>query len=192
MLRVLSTLNLATVLVICSGSALGCVCGGESRKLSVAEINAAIAKEFTESVIVFSGEVTAQDTFELKFKVTTIWKGDHLQEITMSTGAEKISDDYYRLSSCDYRFRMGEKYLVYARLTPDGKQVARYCTRTNTLVGGTADIPQLDTLNPNAYQASSSDSPIVSRIFLRSRNRTSCCTGRLDSKLLKQSDSSAA
>ncbi|HEY6120627.1 MAG TPA: hypothetical protein VIV66_11740 [Pyrinomonadaceae bacterium] len=71
----------------------------------------------------------------------------------MSTGAEKISDDSYRVWSCDYWFRVGEKYLVYARLTPAGKLVARYCTRTNTLLDGKADIPQLDTLNPNAFQA---------------------------------------
>jgi hypothetical protein len=153
MRTVLSTLNLATVLIICSGSALACVCSAESRKLTGAEINAAIAKEFNESAMVFSGEVIVQDTYEVKFKVITVWKGEHLQEITMSTGAEKISKEHYRVSSCDYGFRIAETYLVYARLTADGRPVARYCTRTNTLAVGKADIPQLDTLNPNAYQA---------------------------------------
>jgi hypothetical protein len=143
MRRVLSIINVATVLVICSESALACVCGGESRKLSGAEINAAIANEFNEAALVFSGEVISRDTFEVKFKVITVWKGDHLQEITMSTGAENISEDYYRVWSCDYRFRIREKYLVYARLTADGKPVARYCTRTNTLADGKADIPSL-------------------------------------------------
>jgi hypothetical protein len=152
MRRVLaSILCLATVLIVCSGAALACVCGGESRRSSRAEIKAAIAKEFNESAMVFSGEVIAQDTFEVKFKITTIWKGDEFQEITISTGAEKISEDYYRVSSCDYRFRIGEKYLVYALITADGKLVARYCTRTNTLAGGKSDIPQLNKLNPSAY-----------------------------------------
>jgi hypothetical protein len=85
-------------------------------------------------------------------------EGDHLQEITMTTGAEKVSEDFYRVWSCDYRFSLGEKYLVYARLTSDGKAVARYCTRTTKLTDGKTDIPQLDTLNPCAYQAPTSDS----------------------------------
>ncbi len=174
---VLSILSLSTVLLICSSSALACVCGGESRKLSSAEIKAAIAKEFHESARVFSGEVIAQNTFEVKFTVMTIWKGDAFQEILMSTGAEKISQDYYRVSSCDYKFKVGEKYLVYARITTDSKLVARYCTRTNALTSGEADIPELDTLNPTPFHAPQLRSCGPSRNFPAWRNQTSACSG---------------
>ena len=44
-----------------------------------------------------------------------MWKGDALDEFTMSTGAVKVGEDSYRSSSCDYGFSVGEKYLVYAR-----------------------------------------------------------------------------
>jgi hypothetical protein len=68
-------LSFSTVIVICSGSALACHCGGEPHQLSKTEINAAIAKQFHDSAMVFSGEVIARDTFEVKFKIMTIWKG---------------------------------------------------------------------------------------------------------------------
>jgi hypothetical protein len=72
---------------------------------------------------------------------------------TISTGTKKISEDYYRISSCDYNFKVGEKYLVYARVTDDNQLVARSCTRTNLLPGGEADTPELDILSPGAYHA---------------------------------------
>ena len=100
----------------------------------------------------------------------------------MSTGAEKISKESYRVSSCDYSFKIAERYLVYARLTADGRPVARYCTRTNTLSGGKADIPQLHTLNPNAYQAPRSDAP--AELFYLPRNRTRAWSGLAMSGLL--------
>jgi hypothetical protein len=82
-----------------------------------------------------------------------MWKGDAFEEFTISTGTKKISEDSYRSSSCDYGFKVGEKYLVYARVTDDNQLVARSCTRTNLLSSGQADIPELDILNPGAYHA---------------------------------------
>jgi hypothetical protein len=136
-----------------SQSAFACVCGGEPGKRTEKQIKAAIAKEFNESASVFSGEVVALDTFTVKFKLITMWKGDAFEELTMSTGTKKISEDFYRSSSCDYNFKVGEKFLVYARATEDNELVARSCTRTNVLSSGQADIPELDILNPAAYHA---------------------------------------
>jgi hypothetical protein len=150
---ILPLLFIAVVSLGGSQSAFACVCGGEPGKLSEQQIKAAIAREFNESASVFSGEVVALDTFTVRFRLITMWKGETLEEFTISTGAKKISEDYYRRSSCDYNFKVGEKYLVYARATDDNQLVARSCTRTNVLHGGKADIPELDILNPDAYHA---------------------------------------
>jgi hypothetical protein len=154
MRRVQCTVLFVTVaLFVCSGSAFACVCVGEPRKLSNDDVKAAIVKEFNDAAMVFSAEVLTQDTFQVKFRTITIWKGDAFQQLTLSTGAKKIGEAYVRVSSCDYRFKIGEKYLVYARIDDDYELVARSCTRTTLLADGQLDIPALDVLNPRAYRA---------------------------------------
>ncbi len=167
---VLPLLFIALVSLGSSQAAFACVCGGEPGKRTEKQIKAAIAKEFNESASVFSGEVVTLDTFTVKFKLITMWKGDALEEFTISTGAQKISEDSFRSSSCDYHFKVGEKYLVYARASDDHQLVARSCTRTNVLSSGQTDIPELDILNPGSYHAPSP--PPVSRVesFLSWRN----------------------
>lgn len=145
----------AMIVLAASQSVFACNCLFEPRKQSVAEIKAAIAREFNESASVFSAEVVALDTFTVKFRLITMWKGEALAEFTISTGAKKISEDSYRSSSCDYNFKPGEKYLVYARATDDNQLVARSCTRTNLLSSEEADVPELNILNPGAYHAPS-------------------------------------
>ena len=173
---VLSLLFIALISLGSSQSAFACVCGGEPGKRSEKQIKEAIAKEFNESASVFSGEVVALDTFMVKFRLITMWKGDAFEEFSMSTGAKKISEDSYRSSSCDYNFKLGEKYLVYARANDDNQLVARSSTRTNVLSSGQTDIPELDILNPAAYHAPSP--PPVSRVerFLSWRNLTKPCS----------------
>jgi hypothetical protein len=162
MRRVLPLLFIATVLFAGSQSAYACVCVFEPGKPSEKQRKAAIAKDFNESASVFSGEVLALDAFTVKFRLITMWKGNAFEEFTISTGAKKISEDSYSSSSCDYGFKTGEKYLVYARINDDNQLVARSCTRTNVLSKGEMDIPELDILSPGAYHAPSP--PSVSRV----------------------------
>jgi hypothetical protein len=173
---VLPLLFIALVLLGGSASAFACVCGGEPGKRSEKEIKAAIAKEFNDSASVFSGEVLALDTFTVKFGLITMWKGEASDEFTISTGAKKISADSYRSSSCDYNFKVGEKYLVYARATDDNQLVARSCTRTNVLNSGQADIPELDILNPGGYHAPASPPVSLVELFRPWRNLTKPCS----------------
>jgi hypothetical protein len=173
---VLPLLFIALVSLCSSQSAFACVCVSEPGQRSEKQIKAAIAKEFNESASVFSGEVIALDIFTVRFRLITMWKGDAIEEFTMSTGAKKISEDSFSSSSCDYGFKVGEKYLVYARTNDDNQLVARSCTRTNVLNRGQTDIPELDILNPAAYHAPSP--PPVSRVerFLSWRNLTKPCS----------------
>jgi len=124
-------------------NAFACVCNFEKHKLSDAEIKAAIVKEFNESASVFSGEVIAQDVLTVKFKVITAWKGEGLEEFTMSTGTVKVSEDLYRSSSCDYTFKVGEKYLVYARSNDNGTLSDGRCSLTKNYSEAKADLKRL-------------------------------------------------
>ncbi len=153
MRSVLPFLFVAIISLSCSQIAFACVCGGEPGKRSDAQIKAAIAKEFNESPSVFSGEVIARDMLTVKFRIITMWKGDALDEFTMSTGTVKLGEDSYRSSSCDYNFKVGEKYLVYARWAENNQLIAQSCTRTTVLSKGQLDFQELDILNPNAYHA---------------------------------------
>lgn len=153
MRSILQLLFIAIVSVGASQSAFACVCGSEPGKRSDTEIKAAIVKEFNESASVFSGEVIARDMLTAKFRIITIWKGDALDEFTMSTGTVKLGEDSYRVFSCDYSFKVGEKYLVYARWAENNQLVAQKCTRTAVLSSELPDIHELDILNPHAYSA---------------------------------------
>ena len=62
-----------------------------------------------EAVAVFSGEVTQLDDFSVKFKVERIWKGHAAENIVMRTGAGKGENGGLIVSTCAYRFTLGEK-----------------------------------------------------------------------------------
>ena len=141
-----------SLLLAASQSALGS-CVFEPRKLTKAEVKTAIANEFNESASVFAGEVISQNTFFVKFRIITMWKGLALEEFIMSTGAVKTGEDSYNTSSVYYNFNTGQKYLVYARWGEGNQVVARICTRTGELSSAQTDIEQLEQLNPSAYHA---------------------------------------
>jgi hypothetical protein len=142
--------------------------------LSDEEIRAGIAKEFDRSVAVFSAEVVELDDYNVKLKISRLWKGEPAEVITMSTGRVKIDETHSRTSSCDYRFKAGENYLVYARKFEAGL-VAYKCTGTKLLNKAERDITELDNLNPNVYQ------PPVPNAILQWRNLTTHSSPALDS-----------
>lgn len=149
----LALIFLAIVSLSSYQTAFACTCLSQPGKPTEAELKAAVVKEFNESAGVFSGEVVAQDMLTVKFRVVTMWKGDALEEFTMSTGTVKRGEGFYRSSSCDYGFKVGEKYLVYARWAENNQLIALSCTRTAVLSPQLPDFRELDILNPDAYRA---------------------------------------
>lgn len=99
---VLLLLFAALVFLGSSQSAFACGCFFEPKKWTEQQFKAAVAREFNESASVFSGEVIAVDTLTVRFRLITIWKGDAFDEFTISSGTKKISEDFYRSSSCDH------------------------------------------------------------------------------------------
>ncbi len=51
-----------------------------------------------------------------------------------------------RLSSCEFQFRVGERYLVYARRASDGSLTTSLCSRTNLLANADQDLAFLTSL----------------------------------------------
>ena len=45
-----------------------------------------------------------------------------------------------RISTCDYRFKPGRQYLIYARRTPDGRWTTDWCAGTKTIETAVADL----------------------------------------------------
>lgn len=132
-----------------AGSALGCVCVLSPRALTPEEARAALVKDFNEAFAVFTGEVVGGDTFKVKFKVDKLWKGSLGDEIVMPTGAKKYEDGTYSVNSCDYSFKIGERYLVFAYGESAEKMQAHECTRTKPLARAGTEVEQLDTVGPH-------------------------------------------
>ena len=75
---------------------------------------------FEKATSVFTGEVVSVDLLKVKFKVDKIWKGEEANEITMLTLNKLYTDGTLTVSSCNYRFDKGVKYLIYAYGNQEG------------------------------------------------------------------------
>jgi hypothetical protein len=126
------------------GSASACVCDLPLKRVSLKK---AVTKAKSEAATVFSGRVIELDDFTVRFKVERVWKGAPAEEIVMNTGAGKADDGDLIVSDCAYRFRRGEKYLVYA-YDSEGKLQTHKCTRTADLESAGEDVAMLEKLSP--------------------------------------------
>jgi hypothetical protein len=150
-----------TFTIIVSNDAHGCVCVVPYEKPSPEEARAALVKDFNGATVVFFGEVIEGDAFKVKFKVEKMWKGEVGDEIVMATGAKKYDDGAYSSSSCDYHFKLGEKYLVYAYpvdpdLHPGSTDLqARACTRTKLAKYADQEMKELDEVQPHEKRGTS-------------------------------------
>jgi len=147
-----TSLAVFAFMFVLSDKARGCECPPSPEKPSPEEASAAWVKSFNGASAIFSGEVVKADILKVKFKVERSWKGSVGKEIVMSTGAKKYEDGAYSISSCDYNFKLGEEYLVYAypvdpNLHPGSPDLqAHQCTRTKLLKHAQPDIEMLEQL----------------------------------------------
>jgi hypothetical protein len=111
------------------GIAFGCNCptiGGTSEQLKAARL-----EDFERAAAIFTGEVIVLEENLVKFKVEKIWKGDSVDEISMTIRQGRYNGKAVR-TSCDYHFKLGEKYLVYAYFINDELNTGA-CSRTTPL-----------------------------------------------------------
>ena len=130
--------SVAVCLLLQSYSALACGCGVVSDDASAEEITADITKKFNNATAVFVGEVVELNVLKVKFKLDKLWKGEAIDEITMLA-----IENAQVFSSCDYKFALGEKYLVYA-YGPVEELKTHACSRTRPARYAERDMRELE------------------------------------------------
>jgi hypothetical protein len=147
-------LLVAVVVLLLAGyaSASACVCDLPLKRVSLKK---AVTKAKSEAAVVFSGQVIELDDFTVKFKVERVWKGAPAEEIVINAGAGKADGGEIIVSDCAYRFKLGERYLVYAYSS--GGQLQTYkCTRTADLESAGEDVDILEALSPKRKKSKAS------------------------------------
>ncbi|HEU0178842.1 MAG TPA: hypothetical protein VFV58_31650 [Blastocatellia bacterium] len=138
-MRRLCVVALLTLLSLANlDNAFACLCSDGANWTKPGEARRFLDKEFRDAVIVFSGKVVTRDMFKVTIKAEKFWKGDIKEEVILSTGAKKIprkdrnDEDMVSISTCDYKFEAGKKYLVFAK-SIDGELITRRCSGTDLL-----------------------------------------------------------
>lgn len=147
------TLLLTGLLLVIEGIASACDCPRLANP-TPEQVREGLAAEADRAEVIFSGEVLAVDMLKVTFKVDRVWKGKQRDEITMSTGARMTNEGMIRRSSCDYGFKAGEKYLVYAKVREDDLQTSQ-CTGTRLHENAGTRIDFLDELQRKEKQKGS-------------------------------------
>jgi hypothetical protein len=144
-MKVLPKILLLTGLFLfMEGITSACVCI-EFPNPTPEQVRKRLIEEADWANVIFSGEVLSVDTLKVKFKVDRVWRGEYKNEITMSTGAKRAKEGNVSFSSCDYEFKAGEKYIVYAKMIGDDLQTSK-CTGTGLLKNAESRIDFLDEL----------------------------------------------
>ncbi|RIX51684.1 hypothetical protein D3P08_14765 [Paenibacillus nanensis] len=146
-MRVLAGLLLLLVLLPLSAlsrpdTAYACDCAIPDNAAEALQENAAV---FTGKALAMKGtKWTGQydDEFDaVLFEVERIWKGVEQSQIIV----------YNPISSCQYDFKTGSSYLVYANLN-GGEWVVSNCSRTAEVTQASSDISELGSSVPPRQQ----------------------------------------
>jgi hypothetical protein len=120
------------IFLISIGPALACSCGGAPSQT----LEDLVGSAMNTSIAVFEGKVVKfehrkgipndfmetypaanrpeYETTLVRFEVSRWWKGDLAREVLLSTAETRNSDGTASFSSCDFHFKEGGKYLVFA------------------------------------------------------------------------------
>lgn len=115
-----------------------------------------VSEEFSRASAVFSAKAIAEEYRPVKendgskseevrvvrFAVERWWKGSGDEEAVLYTAVTRLPDGTSRIWSEDFRFQVGERYLIYAfgseeRLSTNG------CSRTSSLEKAGEDLQEL-------------------------------------------------
>jgi hypothetical protein len=73
-------------------------------------------RDYNRATAIFSGKVIELGGFKVKFRVDKVWKGNIHAEFVMSSGTfPREKSEVVSMSSCSFRFKLGESYLIYAK-----------------------------------------------------------------------------
>jgi len=113
-----------------------------------------VSDELEKSDAVFTGKVITEeyqpvkptsaggDVLTVKLAVERWWKGERKKEVTLYTQTIRYPNGLTSFMSEDFRFHVGERYLVYAKLTARGLSTNN-CRRTKALALAEEDLRDL-------------------------------------------------
>jgi outer membrane protein assembly factor BamB len=107
-----------------------------------------VRRLLADAFAIFSGEVIAGKPGSVTFKRDRLWKGDLPQEFSVASAPFFGPDGSVYFSSCDYSFKVGQKYLVFAQASNTATVEAMACTPTGELKYATEVAAMLDELAP--------------------------------------------
>lgn len=140
-------LGAAFLLLLSFDAAYGCVCF-LAEYPTPESVRAERRKEFDKATAVFSGEVIKLNKFRAEFKIDKIWKGVAVNHIAMLTGTVDKGDGTQISSSCDFHFKLGEKYLIYAYGELDELKTHQ-CSRSLLLKNAVEETEGLEMITPH-------------------------------------------
>ncbi len=78
----------------------------------------------------------------IKFSVERWWKGSGEEEVLLHTGVSRFPGGYTRIAGEDFKFKVGEEYLVYA-FGENESLATDQCARTTKLEKADEDLQAL-------------------------------------------------
>ena len=105
-----------------------------------------IADELNQAVHVFTGRVVQRDDLTATLAVDTFWKGDGALQVSLGQ-ARSLENGIISISSCDFLFTVGARYLVFAYQS--GRELrASQCGGTSRWESATRVVAVLDSVAP--------------------------------------------
>jgi hypothetical protein len=137
---------ITAILILNVSSVLACLCDKRptfsgsfeqsaavfSGKVIKAEYKKHISPELTESKAEPTDNKAEYEVLVITFEVERWWKGGTTAEVLLVTGQAKLSNGKIWVTTCEYEYTLGEKYLVFAQGDKD-RLVSGICTLTNKL-----------------------------------------------------------
>ncbi len=133
--------------------AFACVCVGQPEPPTTTQVRRELKEGLGKALAVFVGEPVSMNSFTLRIRVLSVWKGDLGPEVVMSTGAEAVPGGAIRKSSCDFSFALGKTYLIFGHGKTLDTMKAHSCSFT-----GNPDRQLLDLLDGLAPRRQPSES----------------------------------
>jgi len=94
-----------------------------------------VRREFEQAYAIFSAEAVAVGRDSVTFRLEDVWKGDLPRELSMEAAPDPNVYPTASISSCDYVFKAGTKYLIFAYGSSVATMQTRSCTPTLDITG---------------------------------------------------------
>jgi hypothetical protein len=102
-----------------------------------------VRKQFGEAYAIFSAEAIAVGRNTVTFKLDDVWKGNLPRELAMEAAPDPNVYPTASFSSCDYVFKAGTRYLIFAYGSSVATMKTKPCTPTGELKVNFAGVAYL-------------------------------------------------